>query len=126
MIDGAGERDIHYRAEVRSMGVEDAPALPICHLMLHEHRAGGWTGVLDLRPRVDTEPEESENEDWSTTCNVVERKPCIAGALYTRQRRAVHNTRSPEDPEGFKLIQFPNSHVPSLVMETAVIGFLPR
>ena len=53
----AGERDIHYRAEVRSMGFEDAPALPIYHLMLHEHRAGGWTGVLDLRPRVDTEGE---------------------------------------------------------------------
>ena len=53
----AGERDIHYRAEVRSMGSEDAPALPIYHLMLHEHRAGGWTGVLDLRPRVDTEGE---------------------------------------------------------------------
>ena len=53
----AGERDIHYRAEVRSMGREDAPALPIYHLMLHEHRAGGWTGVLDLRPRVDTEGE---------------------------------------------------------------------
>ena len=53
----AGERDIHYRAEVRSMGFEDAPALPVYHLMLHEHRAGGWTGVLDLRPRVDTEGE---------------------------------------------------------------------
>ena len=53
----AGERDIHYRAEVRSMGHEDAPALPVYHLMLHEHRAGGWTGVLDLRPRVDTEGE---------------------------------------------------------------------
>ena len=53
----AGERDIHYRAEVRSMGSEDAPALPIHHLMLHEHRAGGWTGVLDLRPRVETEGE---------------------------------------------------------------------
>ena len=53
----AGERDIHYRAEVCSMGFEDAPALPIYHLMLHEHRAGGWTGVLDLRPRVDTEGE---------------------------------------------------------------------
>ena len=53
----AGERDIHYRAEVRSMGREDAPALPVYHLMLHEHRAGGWTGVLDLRPRVDTEGE---------------------------------------------------------------------
>ena len=53
----AGERDIHYRAEVRSMGHEDAPALPIYHLMLHEHRAGGWTGVLDLRPRVDTDGE---------------------------------------------------------------------
>ena len=39
------------------MGFEDAPALPIYHLMLHEHRAGGWTGVLDLRPRVDTEGE---------------------------------------------------------------------
>ena len=53
----AGEREIHYRAEVRSMGFEDAPALPVYHLMLHEHRAGGWTGVLDLRPRVDTEGE---------------------------------------------------------------------
>ena len=53
----AGEREIHYRAEVRSMGFEDAPALPIYHLMLHEHRAGGWTGVIDLRPRVDTEGE---------------------------------------------------------------------
>ena len=53
----AGEQDIHYRAEVRSMGFEDAPALPVYHLMLHEHRAGGWTGVLDLRPRVDTEGE---------------------------------------------------------------------
>ena len=53
----AGERDIHYRAEVRSMGFEEAPALPIYHLMLHEHRAGGWTGVIDLRPRVDTEGE---------------------------------------------------------------------
>ena len=53
----AGERDIHYRAEVRSMGREDAPVLPVYHLMLHEHRAGGWTGVLDLRPRVDTEGE---------------------------------------------------------------------
>ena len=53
----AAERDIHYRAEVRSMGFEDAPALPVYHLMLHEHRAGGWTGVLDLRPRVDTEGE---------------------------------------------------------------------
>ena len=53
----AGERGIHYRAEVRSMGFEDAPALPVYHLMLHEHRAGGWTGVLDLRPRVDTEGE---------------------------------------------------------------------
>ena len=52
-----GERDIHYRAEVRSMGREDAPALPVYHLMLHEHRAGGWTGVLDLRPRVDTDGE---------------------------------------------------------------------
>ena len=53
----AGERDIHYRAEVRSLDIEDAPALPIYHLMLHEHRAGGWTGVLDLRPRVDTDGE---------------------------------------------------------------------
>ena len=53
----AGAQDIHYRAEVRSMGHEDAPALSIYHLMLHEHRAGGWTGVLDLRPRVDTEGE---------------------------------------------------------------------
>ena len=53
----SSEGDIHYRAEVRSMGHEDAPALPIYHLMLHEHRAGGWTGVLDLRPRVDTEGE---------------------------------------------------------------------
>ena len=53
----AGERDIHYRAEVRSMGFEDAPALPVYQLMLHEHRAGGWTGVIDLRPRVDTDGE---------------------------------------------------------------------
>ena len=53
----AVERDVHYRAEVRSMGHEDAPALPVYHLMLHEHRAGGWTGVLDLRPRVDTDRE---------------------------------------------------------------------
>ena len=53
----AVERGIHYRAEVRSLGLEGAPALPVYHLMLHEHRAGGWTGVLDLRPRVDTERE---------------------------------------------------------------------
>ena len=52
-----GERDIHYRAEVRSMAPEDAPALPVYHLLLHEHRAGGWTGALDLRPRVDTDGE---------------------------------------------------------------------
>ena len=51
------ERDIHYRAEVQSMVREDAPALPVYHLMLHEHRAGGWTGVLDLRPRVGTDGE---------------------------------------------------------------------
>ena len=53
----ADEEDIYYRAEVHSMGFDDAPVLPIYHLMLHEHRAGGWTGVLDLRPRVGTDGE---------------------------------------------------------------------